>query len=287
MKIPWWCKIVIKIFLSRFPLGYFFWQRLGIFRHGQMDNSEYAIRIFNSHIERAGLSTDLNFKTVLELGPGDSIATAIIASAYGARAILVDTGKFICDDINPYLELVRVLEKQNLSPPDLSRCLTINDILDQCCAQFMTEGLTSLMQIESNSIDLLFSQAVLEHVKKSYFKETMQECHRILRSDGICSHQIDLRDHLDNALNNLRISERLWESNFFSKSGFYTNRIRYSQMMDLFDDAGFTMEITGLKHWEELPTSRNKFIKEFRDFPIEELCISVFDVVLKKKSHLV
>lgn len=283
-KIPWWGRIAAKILLSRFPIGYSVWQRLGLFRHGQMDNSEYAIRVFTSHAEKTGMSNGLRGKTILEFGPGDSISTAIIAWAHGARAILVDTGAFVRCDIDPYLGLVRVLSKQRLGPPDLSGCLTITDILARCGARYMTEGLRSLAQIESASVDLIYSQAVLEHVSKREFRETMQECRRILRPNGICSHQIDLRDHLTGALNNLRFSEWVWESKFFATSGFYTNRIRYSQMLDLFDEAGFRVEVTGMQMWDVLPTPWNKLAKEFRKLSVKELCVSVFDVVLRKKS---
>jgi SAM-dependent methyltransferase len=284
LTIPWWGKIGVKILLSRFPFGYAICQRIGLFRHCQMDSSEYALRIFNSHAEKTGMIKALSGKTVLELGPGDSISTAIIASAHGARALLVDTGAFVRSDIDPYLELVRVLTNQCLSPPDLSGCLATTDILARCGARYMTEGLRSLARIESESVDLIFSQAVLEHVRKRDFRETMLECRRILRPNGICSHQVDLRDHLDGALNNLRFSEQVWESGFFAKSGFYTNRIRYSQMLDLFDAAGFKVEVTEFQRWDALPTPRNKLANEFRGLPVKELCVSVFDVVLRNKS---
>ena len=283
MHIPWWGKIGAKLFLSRLPFGYAVWQRIGFFRHGRMDSSEYALRIFNSHTEKTGLSNDLCDKTVLEIGPGDSIATAIIAKAHGARAILVDTGAFVRSDIEPYLELVRVLSRQRLSPPDLSGCLTIDDILVRCGARYMTEGLKSIASIESESVDLIFSQAVLEHVSKREFRETLQECRRILRPDGICSHQVDLRDHLDGALNNLRFSERIWESEFFTKSGFYTNRIRYSQMLDLFDQAGYKVKITELQKWDVLPTPRAKLDESFRHLREDDLLVSVFDVVMRRR----
>ena len=280
LKIPWWGKIGAKIFLSRFPIGYAFWQRLGLFRHGRMDTSDYAIRVFNSHAERIE-PANLRGKTVLELGPGDSIATAIIAAAHGACAILVDAGTFVRSDITPYLELSQILTKQGLSSIDLSDCQTVDDILARCGARYMPDGLKSLAQIESESVDLIFSQAVLEHVRKKEFLETMQECRRILKSNGICSYQVDLRDHLDSALNNLRFSEQVWESEFITKSGFYTNRIRYSQMLDLFDKAGFKVEVVGLQQWDALPTPQRKLAKEFRGLPVKELCVFVFDVVLR------
>ncbi len=281
MQIPWWGKIGAKLLLSRLPFGYDVWQRLGLFRHGQMDTSEYAIRVFNGHVEKAGLINRLHGKTVLELGPGDSISTAVIAAAHGARAILVDTGAFARSDITPYQELMRVFTKQGLAPLDLSVCRTVDEILARCMAQYMTEGLTSLAQIESESVDLIFSQAVLEHIRKREFREMMQECRRILRPNGICSHQVDLRDHLGGTLNNLCFSQRIWESNFFVKSGFYTNRIRYSQMLQIFSVVGFAVEVTDVRRWTVLPTTRCKMALEFKDMSDEELCVSGFDVLLR------
>lgn len=246
-----------------------------------MDTSRYAISVFNSHVVRAGLTGKLSGRTILELGPGDSIATAIIATAQGARAVLVDSGMFVRTDIAPYLELQRVLSDKGCFTPDFTGCDSIQDILSMCGIRYLTEGLTSLKQIENESIDFIFSQAVLEHIKRGEFLDTMTQCHRILRSDGICSHRIDLKDHLGGALNNLRFSTNIWESKVFANSGFYTNRIRYSEMLQLFLRAGFSFEVTDARRWETLPTARNKLDQEFWDIPDDELCISGFDVLLR------
>jgi SAM-dependent methyltransferase len=281
MKIPWWSKICCKIILSKLPFEYAFWQRLGLFRHGCMDASCYAIDVFNSHVERTGLTGKLSGKTILELGPGDSIATAIIASAHGARAILVDTGAYVRTDISPYLELQRLLsEKEGLLFTDLTGCRTVRDILSICGVKYLTKGLMDLTQIESGAVDLVFSQAVLEHIRLGEFLETMKQCRRILRPGGVCSHRVDLRDHLGGALNNLRFSESVWESSFFANAGFYTNRIQYGPMLQLFSEAGFEVEVKEITRWDSLPTSRKKLAREFRGISDDELCVSGFDVLL-------
>jgi predicted SAM-dependent methyltransferase len=281
-SIPWWLKICAKIVLSRLPFGYDVWQRLGVFRHGQMDVSEYAIRVFNSHVEKTGMSDQLRGKTLLELGPGDSIATAIIASAYGANSILLDAGAFVRSNIEIYIEFAQMLSKQGLAPVDLSGCQCIDDILARCGARYLTEGLTSLSQLESESVDLIFSQAVLEHIRKCEFVETIQECRRILKPNGICSHQVDLRDHLDAALNHLRFGDREWESDFMANSGFYTNRIRFRQMLDIFVRTGFKVEVTDSSQWDVLPTPKNTFAQEFKGLQTNELLVYRFDVVLRQ-----
>lgn len=282
VKIPWQVKIIVKIILSRLPFNYVFWQSLGLFRHGQMDNTEYALNIFNSHIEKSGLTNDLKGKTILELGPGDSIATAIIAAAYGAKAILIDAGYYLSKDVSQYIELQKILIEQGRTlPPELSSSKNVKDILNYCNAQYFTNGLESFREINDNSVDLVFSQAVLEHISRDDFLSTMLECKRILKQNAISSHQIDLRDHLGGALNNLRFSEKVWESNFFSKSGFYTNRIQYSQMLSLFKEAGFTNESNIIKQWNKLPTPRNRMSVEFKNIQDDELRVAVFDVLLR------
>jgi SAM-dependent methyltransferase len=281
MQIPWWGRIGAKLLLSRLPFGYSSWQSLGLFRHGQMDISEYAIRIFDRHTEKAGLTNNLNGKSILELGPGDSIATAVIANAHGANAILVDTGAYVRTDIDPYLELKTDLANKGLSSPNLSKCRTIDDLLAICSAKYMTAGIDSLAQIESASIDFIFSQAVLEHVKKKEFRKIMQECRRILKPNGICSHQIDLRDHVGGSLNNLRFNEQVWESELFARSGFYTNRLRYNQLLQLFFNVGFSVEVTELRRWEVLPIRRCFLSSEFKTLSEEELSVSGFHVLLR------
>jgi SAM-dependent methyltransferase len=281
VDIPWWAKLGAKLVLSRLPFRYAIWQRLGLFRHGAMDASEYALRVFHGHIERAGLKNQLRGKTVLEVGPGDSIASAIIAAAHGAKSILVDTGRFVRADIEPYLQLECALNDSGMPPPPILGCRNINEILDRCNAQYLTNGTGSLRRIKSESVDLVFSQAVLEHVRKRDVPETIRECRRILAPGGVCSHQVDLRDHLGGALNNLRFSESVWESEFFSTSGFYTNRISYSQMLDVFRRACFQVEVVDVRRWAVLPTPRNRLAKEFRDMPEEDLRVSGFAVLLR------
>ena len=278
LPIPWWAKIGAKIILSRLPFGYKIWQHLGLFRHGSMDSSTYAISVFRSHVARAGMTEGLAGRTILELGPGDSIATAILAKAHGARAILVDAGSYARQDTRPYAELEIELQKMMGGCSILEGASSVPDILSICNAAYLTEGLASLRSLESASVDMIFSQAVLEHVRRSEFIDTMKQCRRILRPDGVCSHRVDLKDHLQESLNNLRFSTGVWESKLFARSGFYTNRIRYSQMLEIFWEAGFKVDVLEVCRWEHLPIARKDLAEEFRNIPEDELCVSGFDV---------
>jgi len=281
--LPWWGKIAAKLVLSRSPISYNFWHKLGIFRHGGMDSPAYALNVFEAHASQAVLRYgSLHGMTILEMGPGDSVATAIISKCYGARAILVDVGHFAeYGDFRHYLALCEMLRKRGLNPPNISSARTLQDVLSVCDGEYLTEGLASWRRIPPNSVDFVFSQAVLEHTLKEEFLLTMQECRRVMKPGSFASHRVDLRDHLGGALNNLRFSEQIWESSLFRSSGFYTNRIRYSDMLKVFEAAGFIVEKSEVRRWDELPTPREKLTLPFSNMPKTELCIRGFDVGLR------
>lgn len=283
-RIPWRLKIISKIILRRIPVSYKFWQRIGLFRHGEMDKADYALKVFKTHISHANIKDKLCNKTLLELGPGDSIASAIIAKAYGAKIILVDTGNFADANIDIYQPLINKLLDKDLSPPSLENITNLSDLLKLCDAKYLTSGLNSLRGIDKVSIDFIYSHAVLEHIRKHEFLDLMHECERVLKPNGTASHQIDLRDHLGGGLNNLRFSEKIWESNFFSNSGFYTNRIQFNKMVNLFKSANFSVLVTNVERWDEIPTPRKNLAAEFRTLPEQELNVYSFAVVLSKNN---
>ena len=136
--------------------------------------------------------------------------------------------------------------------------------------------------MQSGIADLIFSQAVLEHVRKADFAATMRECRRLLKVGGTFSNQVDLQDHLGGSLNNLRFKDAVWESEFFARSGFYTNRIRFKAMLEEFSKAGFNVESVELSSWPTLPhTPKEKLAAEFQALPDSELCIHSFNVLLR------
>ena len=115
--------------------------------------------------------------------------------------------------------------------------------------------------------------------KLNEFGIIINEMRRVLKKDGLTSHEVDLKDHLNKSLNNLRFSKRIWESKFFSNSGFYTNRIRYSEIIKIFETNGFNVQILRKKMWNKFPIDINSVHKDFRDEPSEEILISSFNLI--------
>ncbi len=136
-------------------------------------------------------------------------------------------------------------------------------------------------RIPSASVDFLWSQAVLEHVRKADFDAVLIELRRVLKPSGVSSHRIDLEDHLQNGLNNLRFSEGVWEAGWMASSGFYTNRLRYEDILRRFAAAGFEVDVVHSDRWDRLPLSRRRMHAEFRDLAPDDLLVSGFDLVTR------
>src|SRR4029077_10194213 len=125
--------------------------------------------------------------------------------------------------------------------------------------------------LANDSVDFVFSQAVLEHLPLAQFERFLGESFRVLRPGGVSSHVIDLEDHLGGALNNLRFSRTFWEWSQMSRSGFYTNRLRASEICRSAAEAGFIVSVEQLVRWSSLPTPRSALDQECQPSSAEEL----------------
>ncbi len=283
--LPWWLKIAAKLLLARLPVPYDVWRRLSLFQRGAMDRPQYAFGVFRRHFERTHLSGRPGGFVGLELGPGDSVCSALAARAFGAsRYYLIDSGAYASSHLEVYRRMNRFLANQGLHVEDLPEPLSFELLLAACNASYLTGGLASFEKVPDRTVDFLWSHSVLEHLRRADVTAIVAESRRVLAADGVCSHRVDLRDHLSDALNNLRFSDRVWERPWMTKSGFYTNRLRYSEILAAFESAGFAIEVVGMDRWEALPTPRGKLAKPYRDLPEEELLVSGFHVLLRPSS---
>ena len=283
-KYLWPAKIAAKMALSRLPVSNDIWRKLGLFRLGKMDTAQHAHKIFTIHRECAlegGKVLQPGF-VVMELGPGDSIASAILASGVGAEKVyLSDVGSFANKDAVLYKNMSRIWREQRIEVPNLDSAQKFEDILKVCRAQYLSNGLDGLKSIPSRSVDFIWSHSVIEHIRLRDFQETLNQLARIIKLDGIMSHSIDLKDHLSQSLNNLRFSQSIWEKEFFARSGFYTNRLRASQIVAAMETAGFESVSVRAGRWPSLPLSRRALAPEFRNLSEDDLFIRTLHLIMK------
>lgn len=281
-RLPWQAKIAAKVVLARIPLGYHLWKRVGAFRLGAMELPEYAVRVFKTHFDVVDFPAKSGGFVALELGPGDSLSSGLIARTCGAsKTYLVDVGPFASPDVGVYKRLESYLRGLGLQPPILDSCSTLDDVKQACGIEYLTEGLASLGKVPSQSVDFIWSHAVLPHVRRHDFLPTFVELRRIQRPGGVSSHTMAMSDILGGNLNDLRFSSRVWESPFMVKSGFYTNRIRYNELMSIFHQAGFEPQTLDVRRWPSLPTPKSCMAPEFAALSDDELCVSGVDVLLR------
>ncbi|HBS04629.1 MAG TPA: methyltransferase [Leptospiraceae bacterium] len=285
-RIPWWLRIAAKIVLFRLPVPYSVWQKIGLFRHGETNLPRRAIDTFDKYYQKAverGMSTK-GF-TSLELGPGDSVLTGFVARAYGAqRVYLLDAGRFAAADMNGYKTLYRELQKAPIALSSPESTESLEDLLTANSVTYLTNGIRSLSEIPAGSVDFFWSQVVLEHIPEAEFFDFFVGLRRVLKDGAIGVHSIDFRDHLGGGLNNLRFSKKLWEKNWFSRSGFYTNRLRPRQMLELLGLAGFQVEVLSELRWDQMPIRRRDLASEFRSLEDSDFLIAELDILLRPKG---
>lgn len=184
----------------------------------------------------------LKDKQIVELGPGNSIALALNCLCNGAQKYqMVDKYPRIFKNdkqTESILKQITYFEKKY-------GC-NLNDFVNKTTLEFNQEKLTyvknsveDLKTISSDSIDLILSISVFEHVKD--VETSFQEMNRILKTDGVMYHKIDLRDHynFNKPFKFLKYSDFLW-NNFLTKEGFsYTNRLRVNDFKNILAKHGF------------------------------------------------
>ena len=134
--------------------------------------------------------------------------------------------------------------------------------------------------IEPDSIDLVVSQSVLEHVED--LAGTYRALYQWLKPRGWMSHQIDFKSHqLSKRWNGYRTcSEGMWTLTF-GRRPFLINRQPASVHLRLLQEAGFTL-VTQQKYMREDGIRRTELAPRWADFSEEDLNCSGLYVIARK-----
>jgi SAM-dependent methyltransferase len=281
--IPWWGKIAAKLILARLLPTYALRRRFNIFIHSHRRPDEAEAPHLGLFFDRHRALTGEAPQAMLELGPGDSLAHALHAAARGCTATwLVDVGDFAHSDMARYAAAAKAVQANNSAlSVDLS---SRGAMLESLGARYLTAGLESLRTMPDNAVDIVVSFAVLEHVRRADFADVLAQTFRVLRPGGTAHHWIDLADHLGGALNNLRLPDAVWEHDVMAGSGFYTNRLRASEILTHMREAGFEAAVARRNTWPTPPTPRSAMAAPFRLMSDDELSTSAIEVLLRRPS---
>jgi SAM-dependent methyltransferase len=287
----WRIKGAIQKVLGAVPQGeklHYLLQRRGgglrdVEREVSIKCEDFALMV--GHLSRAGI--DVKGTRFLEMGTG--WYPTFPFSLYLAGAASVDTV-----DLNRHLkpELTLACAKF-LDAPALVEALERGASLEDATGgvvRYRAPADASDTKLPDGSIDVVFSNSVLEHVPGGVIERCFTEAMRILRPGGVVFHSVNCGDHyayVDKSidqLNYLRYSEAEWA--VWNNEFLYQNRLRASDFTAMAKDAGFAIE---------LDTSRPNPIRlaqldrtpvhaDFARYSRDQLAITSIDFIARKPA---
>lgn len=139
-----------------------------------------------------------------------------------------------------------------------------------------------------DTVDVVFSNSVLEHVTPDVIGRLFSEARRVLRPGGLMIHSLNCGDHYAyfdkriSFINYLTYTDREWRR--WDNRLLYQNRLRPRDFVERSERAGFEIVLRKQKPrpalLELLPSLA--IAPEFRGYPPEELCTTSIDFVSRK-----
>ena len=143
--------------------------------------------------------------------------------------------------------------------------------------------------LPDRSVDLVFSNSVLEHIPPNLIPKMFQEANRVLADTGLMYHGINCGDHYAyfaqsiTPFNYLQYSDAEWS--LWNNDFLYQNRLRAHEFLGFAEAAGFEVIFTTAK------SSKQKLEQllavtvhpQFARFSPEQLCITSNDFVARKR----
>jgi len=138
----------------------------------------------------------------------------------------------------------------------------------------------SRLPFENQTFDIIFSDAVLEHVGSP--KSVVGEMSRVLKPDGIMFHSIDFDDHHPDGSGQrfLQVSKQDWH---VSCQQVYINLLRFSEMDQIITACGLGY-LDCKKKFQTDRFATDTLHRDYHKYGLEDLKISNVSVVLKKQS---
>lgn len=229
--------------------------------------------------------TDMRDKTVCEMGPGEFLTHAFLEYQLGSKKeILLEIADFA--NVNSPVDTSHlILDKdykitKNLPP--LSQAETWKSYLKKINATYSINGLDGYKHIPDDSVDYIFSFAVLEHIRKNIFFKTLEETYRFMNRGGVFYHMVDFTDHFGDKKNHLRFPEKVWEDKTHYSMENYTNRIACSEICKILEETGF--EILKVKNqlFNRIPIKRFHLDRQFSNISEKDLFIANSIIVGRK-----
>lgn len=241
--------------------------------------------------------------TLLEIGTGWVPVVPLLLHLMGARRI-------ITIDLNPHLQAaltMRTVRQLADCFDDIHRrcgadvaamharllrlqsAKTIDELFVLAGIEYQAPGNASATDLPAGSVDIVYSNLVLEHVTPAALEAIHAETARILALGGVAWHNVDYSDHYAatraglSLVNMLRYSDRFWAT-VGNNDILYQNRLRRCHHVDLFERAGLH-QVDRVDHADSGITADIlaglPLQPRFRGLPIDELATTASRFVLR------
>jgi len=280
-------------------------------RSGTNDSVVYAHRVF---VETAALARGHDVaapRSVLEIGPGANLGALFCWAASGVRE---PAGVDVVAAPPPPPEFYETLrgflmavegfawwrawakpEPGRVDFPSVSSFPAAADLLERI--RYVSGVSSERLPFEDKRFDLVYSVAALEHVPDP--AGSLAEIRRVLVPGGLAIHEIDLKHHGSaDPLKFLEWTDEEWARRATLYGGdvslrkildggfageIYCNRLRRSDWVRLFADAGFAVEkLEPVIVLDPSLVWRERFAAPFRDLTDEELAVLTIRVVARR-----
>ena len=143
----------------------------------------------------------------------------------------------------------------------------------------------AMTALPDSSVDVVFSNSVLEHVSPAALLPIMMESRRVLKPGGIMMHSVDCGDHYSyfdrtlSPINFLKFNDREWQ--LWNNGIQYQNRLRPQDFVSCAEAAGMQVILNLQRPRPELLEGFDGFpyALEFRHYSREQLCTTSVDFV--------
>jgi SAM-dependent methyltransferase len=141
----------------------------------------------------------------------------------------------------------------------------------------------------AGTVDLVYSNSVLEHVPGPVILSLMKEAHRVLKPNGLMLHAVACNDHyahFDKSIsyvNYLQFTDGQWR--LWNNSLNYQNRLRASDFTGMAKESGFEIihEARAMRRGTREALERLRIAPEFAAYSSEDLAATTVDFVGRKK----
>lgn len=203
---------------------------------------ENAVQMINM-IKQHGV--DITNMNIIEFGTGWLPIVPLVFCVSGAKNIKLTDIEYLMDNHTISLAKQRILEKRDYICANLDiKMDDFKERADRFSPSYIVPWSPS--KEKDDSVDLILSRTVFEHVPEEDLIVFVKEFHRIIRKDAYMCHLIDNSDHWQHRqkdlsrVNFLKYNENeiIWKLAQFNAQ-WYQNRLRHSDYKKMFQDTGF------------------------------------------------